>query len=230
MIITIDGPSGAGKSTLALNIAKHLHFSYLNSGYFYRGLAYVLKTFYGYDEQKMKNPADSDLVAIFESGNLKYAYENGVAKMFWIDDITFFLKDPEISRCAAFLGQNETVRTLVHQAEHAFIADHDSVIEGRACGSVIFPQAEVKFFLTATVQVRAARLQDDQAKRGNVMNMQEATEQINLRDQMDLQRPVEPLIKPQGAIELDSTNHGAHELFQVALQVIKSWIHRKHKG
>ncbi len=222
MIITIDGPSGAGKSTLALKIAKYLHFSYLNSGYFYRALAYVLKNFYGYNQTKMQHPDAKDLKAIFFSGNLKYAYENGLAKMFWIDDITFFLKDPEISHMAAFLGQHELVRELVHQAERAFVADHDSVIEGRACGSVIFPQAEVKFFLTASVQVRAERLQKDQQKRGNVLSLQEALDHINMRDIMDLERPVEPLIKPFGAIELDSTDTNVDELFEMALHVIKN--------
>lgn len=227
MIITIDGPSGSGKSTLALKIAKSLHFSYLNTGYFYRGLAYVLKTFYGYDKHGMQHPNMADLQAIFVSGNLKYVYENGLAKMFWIDDITVFLKDPEISHLAAFLGQNDTVRAQVHQAERAFVTDHDSVIEGRACGSVIFPQAEVKFFLTASLFVRAQRLQKDQQKRGNLMSMQEAIDHISMRDKMDLERPVEPLIKPEGAIELDSTSTNADELLEICLKFIKDAIEKK---
>jgi cytidylate kinase len=227
MIITIDGPSGSGKSTLALKIAKSLHFSYLNTGYFYRGLAYVLKTFYGYDQHRMQNPNVADLQAIFASGNLKYVYEQGLAKMFWIDDITFFLKDPEISKLAAFLGQNDIVRAQVHQAERAFVADHDSVVEGRACGSVIFPQADVKFFLTASIKVRAARLQKDQQKRGNILSLQEALDHIEMRDTMDLQRPVEPLIKPEGAIDLDSTDTNADELLEICLKFIKDAIEKK---
>lgn len=227
MIITIDGPSGAGKSTLALKIAKYLHFSYLNTGYFYRSLAYVLKNFYGYDQRRMQSPDIVDLQAIFSSDNLKYEYQNGLAKMFWIDEITLFLKDPEISHLAAFLGQNDTVRAFVHQAERAFVQGHDSVVEGRACGSVIFPQAEVKFFLTASVQVRAERLQKDQAKRGNILSLAEALDHINMRDKMDLSRPMEPLIKPVGAIELDSTQTNADELLKICLKVIKNAIENK---
>ncbi|MBP6892753.1 (d)CMP kinase [Candidatus Babeliales bacterium] len=221
MIITIDGPSGAGKSTLALKIAKSLHFSYLNTGYFYRGLAYVLKTFYGYDTHRMQHPNVADIQAIFASGNLQYVYDHGIAKMLWVDDITIFLKDPEISHLAAFLGQNDIVRTQVHQAERAFVTDHDSVVEGRACGSVIFPQAEVKFFLTASLEVRAKRLQHDQQKRGNELSAQEALQHIALRDKMDVERPVEPLIKPEGAIELDSTSTNADELLEICLKFIK---------
>ena len=144
-----------------------------------------------------------------------------MAKLFWIDDITFFLKDPEISQFAAFLGKNEIVRAQVHQAERAFVIDHDSVVEGRACGSVIFPKAEVKFFLTASATVRAARLQKDQQKRGNVMSQQEAMDHISMRDKMDIERPVEPLIKPDGAIVLDSTDTNADELLEICLNFIK---------
>ena len=221
MIITIDGPSGSGKSTLALKIAQHLGFAYLNSGYLYRGLAYVLKTFYGYDEQKMQHPDLADIQALFASGNFRYSYEEGLAKIFWIDDVTIFLKDPHISHLAAYLARNQAVRAQVHQIERQFVADHDSVVEGRACGSVIFPQAEVKFFLTATAAVRAARLQSDQEKRGNLMSIPEALEHIAMRDKMDLERPVEPLIKPEGAIELDSTYETSAQLLEKSLKFIK---------
>ena len=75
MIITIDGPSGSGKSTLAVMLAKYLNFSCLNSGYLYRGLTYVLKTYYGYDENKLKNPYMADVQAFFQSGNFVYEYQ-----------------------------------------------------------------------------------------------------------------------------------------------------------
>lgn len=226
MIITIDGPSGSGKSTLALKIAKNLHFSYLNTGYFYRGLTYVLKTFYGYDEFKFQNPNFADIQTIFSSGKFQYVYQDGLARIYWIDDITIFLKDPEISHLSAYLARNEAVRVQVHIAERDFVKDHDSVVEGRACGSVIFPQAEVKFFLTASPQVRAQRLQRDQIKRSNLMSIQEALDNIALRDKMDRERLVEPLIKPEGAIDLDSTTKSSDELLQECLNVIKDALKR----
>jgi CMP/dCMP kinase len=221
MIITIDGPSGSGKSTLALKIAKHLHFSYLNSGYLYRGLTYVLKTFYRYDEIKMQNADPNDIQAILTSSNFVYQYAEGLTKVFWNGDITFQLKDPEISRLSAYLAQNSFAREQIHKFEYQFVKDHDTVVEGRACGSVIFPQAEVKFFLTASMQVRALRLQKDQIKRGNLMTLQEAIEHLELRDKMDLNRKVEPLIKPEGAIDLDSSALNPEELLQQALETIK---------
>lgn len=223
MIITIDGPSGSGKSTLAIMIAKHLSFSCLNSGYLYRGLTYVLKTYYGYDENRLKNPHIADIQAFFQSGNFVYAYEFGLAKVYWAgDDITIFMKDPQISKFSAYLAQHEATRLLIHKFERDFVKDRDVVVEGRACGSVLFPQAEVKFFLVATPQVRALRLHRDQIKRGNLLLMQEALEHIAMRDKMDRERLVEPLVKPEGAIELDSSVDNPEEVLQKALDHIKS--------
>jgi cytidylate kinase len=224
MIITIDGPSGSGKSTLAVKIAKYLNFMYLNTGYLYRGLAYVLKNFYNYDEKKMNNPDQGDIMAIFQSGKLVYSYQDGLAKIFWIDDITFHLKEAEISRYATLLGQHEIVREQIHKYEHILLDGKDSVAEGRACGSVVFPHAQVKFFLTAAQNVRATRLQKDQMKRGNLMIGQEALNQIIFRDKVDQERAVEPLVKPHDSIELDSTSKNPEELLQEALEHIRKFL------
>lgn len=222
MLITIDGPSGAGKSTLASKLAKYLNFSYLNSGYFYRSLAYVLKTYYSYDEEKIKNFDVNDVKAVLHSGQLRYEYQFGLVKMFWgSDDITFQLKEPIISTWAALLGHHHDVQEQIHIVERSFVSDHDTVIEGRACGSAIFPNADVKFFLTADQDVRANRLKNDQIKRGNLMLFDEALKQIQYRDEMDETRPVEPLVISVGATILDSTKTGPEELMQQALEVIK---------
>lgn len=222
MIITIDGPSGSGKSTLAVMLAKYLNFSCLNSGYLYRGLAYVLQNFYGYDLAKMQNPDIADVQAILRSGNFVYVYESGLAKVYWAQvDITIHLKNPEISKFAACLAQHEQVHEVVNNFAFNFVKDHDVVVEGRACGSVLFPQAEVKFYLVASQQVRALRLHKDQIKRGNLLLVQEALEQIRLRDIMDMQRPIEPLVKPEGAFELDSSVDAPEQVLQKALDVVR---------
>lgn len=223
MIITIDGPSGSGKSTLAIKIAKHLNFMYLNSGYIYRGVAYVLKTYYNYDKNKLANPDVGDVQAILRGSAFRYVYQEGLAKIFWgTDDITFQLKDADISHCAVLIGKVSMVRDEIHMFEKKLIGNHDSVIEGRAIGTTLFPHAQVKFFLTATVQARAQRLQKDQIKRGNLMTLQEATDQITYRDQADQQRTVDPLTRPVNAIDLDSTNTNPEELLQQALNAIQT--------
>jgi CMP/dCMP kinase len=226
LIITVDGPSGSGKTTLALMIAQHFNFFCLNSGYLYRGLAYVLKNVYGYDQDKMKNPDIQDINAILQSGNFRYEYALGLTKIYWVDEITMFLKDPEISKLSAFIAQQNEVRLLLREYENGLVSGKDIVIEGRACGSVVYPHADIKFYITASPEIRAFRLQRDQLKRGKLLTLPEAMSQINVRDEMDKNRPVEPLAYPQGAIVLDSSKLTANELLQQALREIEMQLHK----
>lgn len=224
MIITIDGPSGSGKTTLALNIAKHLHFFCISSGYLYRSLVYILKNFYGYDEEKMKNPNIADVEAIFDNNHFRYEYEYGIAKVYWIDEITQFLKEVEISKFAPVLAENDAVRGIIKSYEKKLVLSRDSVVEGRACGSSAYPQAEVKFYVDAPVQLRAHRLQNDQMKRGKEISFDLAVQAIEKRDFIDKNRLVDPLQIPLGAIILDSSKYSSEELLEQALKYIKKYF------
>ncbi|MBI2344948.1 (d)CMP kinase [Candidatus Dependentiae bacterium] len=221
MLITIDGPSGSGKTTLAILIAKHLSFFCFSSGYVYRALAYILKNFYGYDQVSMQNLDIQDIKAILQNDNFKYDYQHGLAKVYWIDDITPFLKDIEISKLAPIVAKNESVRKLVREYERNIIADKDAVIEGRSCGAIVYPYADLKFYIEAPVDVRAKRLVSDQLKRGSVITQQEALAQIKLRDQMDKDREIEPLQIPENAIMLDSGKNTSEELLKIVLDKVK---------
>ncbi|HSW75735.1 MAG TPA: (d)CMP kinase [Candidatus Saccharimonadales bacterium] len=227
MIITIDGPSGSGKSTLAIALAHHLNFFCLNSGYLYRGLAYVLKTFYAYDEQKMRNPDIKDIQACLLSGNFEYKYESGLAKIYWIDDITIFLKDPELAHLVAILAQNPLVRAEIRKFERILAQEKDMIAEGRSCGSVVFPEAEIKFYVDASPDIRARRLQADQKKCGIELPFDQAIHFVQQRDKMDKERVIEPLIKPQGAIVLDSSTTSKQDLLQKALEIIKKELKKE---
>lgn len=228
MIITIDGPSGSGKSTLALGLAKQLNFFCLNSGYLYRGITYVLKAFYAYDESMLQDPNMKDVEDCLFSGKFQYAYVDGRAYIYWNgQDVTLHLKDPEISQLSAYLAQHAGVRAQIRKFERTFISGHNLIVEGRACGSVVFPQAELKFYLTAIPEIRAARLMRDQAVRGKILTMQQALDQILMRDRMDRERDVEPLTKPEGAIELDSSIDAQEALLKKAVEHVYDKI--KHK-
>lgn len=227
MIITIDGPSGSGKSTLALHLAKELHFFCMNSGYLYRGVSYILKNFYGYDTYRMQNPDINDVRAILASDKLEYSYEYGIAKLYWIDDITIFLKDPEISKLATIIAQNDVIRAAIKTYEKSLVSSRDSVVEGRACGSVMYPHAEIKLYLEAPVLIRARRLQGDQSKRGVMLSLEQAVEQIEKRDFVDKNRATDPLQIPQGAIILDSSKYNPDELLELALDYVKKYFQKK---
>lgn len=224
MIITIDGPSGSGKSTLALALAHHLNFFCLNSGYIYRGLAYVLKTFYAYDDALLQNPREVDIQACLTSGVFRYEYEFGLSKIYWIDDITQFLKDPEIAKAAVLLAQTDYVRAAIKNLERSLVDSRDVVVEGRSCGATMFPDAQVKFYLDAAQEVRAKRFMVDQKKRGNNFSLEQALGQIQARDLMDQQRLIDPLVTPIGAIMLDSSTDNQEQVLQKALGHVKEAI------
>ncbi len=226
MIITIDGPSGSGKTTLAINLAKQLHFFCMSSGYLYRGVAYILKNFYSYDDIRIKNPNIDDVQAILNNNNFRYEYEYGIIKIYWIDNITQFLKDVEISKASAMLAQNDATRAAIKWYEKKLVSSRDSIVEGRACGSSMYPQAEIKFYIDAPVEIRAHRLQNDQMKRGKEIHYAHAVEQIEKRDMADKNRLIDPLQVPQGAIVLDSSKYTSEELLKYALNEVGKYFKR----
>ncbi|MBI2353350.1 (d)CMP kinase [Candidatus Dependentiae bacterium] len=230
MIITIDGPAGSGKSTLAINIAKELGFFCLNSGYLYRGLAYVLKTYYGHTDEMLLSPSMPDVLACLHSDNLRYKYAYGVVHIFWGDiDISQFLQTLEMSKSAATIAQNDQVRAVIHDWERSLIAHKDSVIEGRAGGSTVFSYAEVKFFITATLEVRAQRMVQDQMKRGHSLSVEKALQAVLLRDQKDMSRKRDPLVVPEGAIILDTTYLSVEQVVKEAIEHVKKAMKRDLK-
>jgi cytidylate kinase len=226
MIITIDGPSGSGKTTLAVNLAKHLHFFCMSSGYLYRGVAYILKNFYSYDDIRIKNPNIDDVQAILNNNNFRYEYEYGIIKIYWVDNITQFLKDVEISKASAMLAQNDATRAAIKWYEKKLVSSRDSIVEGRACGSSMYPQAEIKFYIDAPVEIRAHRLQNDQMKRGKEIHYAHAFEQIEKRDFTDKNRLIDPLLIPQDAVVLDSSKYTSEELLKYALSEVGKYFKR----
>ena len=223
MIITIDGPAGSGKSTLAMMLAKHLDMFYLNSGFLYRGIAYVLITFYGYDEDRLHNP-DIELVKrCIDQGDFRYTYENGLAKVYFQNkEITSFLKDMSISHATAVLAQNIDVRKIIRGYKRLLAQKYKNIVsEGRVLGSVVFPYADKKFYVTASEAVRAQRVQKLQAKRGKHISLEEVLEQVVARDQLDMNRVHDPLVKPDNAIELDTSNLSKDQMLEKALVYIK---------
>ncbi len=229
MFITIDGPNGSGKTTLAVLIAKHLNFFCFSSGYIYRALAYILKNFYGYDAAKFQAIDLNDIQAILANNNFKYEYQYGIAKVYWKNDITSFLKDLEISQLAATIAKNEQVRLLVRQYEKNIVLGKDVVIEGRACGSIVYPNADLKFYIQAPVAVRAQRLVHDQEKRGHNITFQQALQKVIIRDEMDRTREIEPLQIPKDAIILDSEKYKPEELLQKVLHEVQKYL-KIHKN
>jgi CMP/dCMP kinase len=207
VIITIDGPSASGKSTAAQFLAKELGYYYLNSGLLYRALAYLLLTQRHYNRYELNHPRSHDLKLFADPDKLYYSYDadTGSSIAFEGKNITPFLKEPEVDIAASILSTHEEVRTAMHQLQHAIAKEHCLVVEGRDAGSVVFPHASCKFFLTAAVQTRAKRWRAQQEKKGKTYSLEQAIEHIDTRDERDRSREVAPFIIPFDAIMLDNS-------------------------
>lgn len=207
MIITIDGPAASGKSTVARRLAHELSYYYLYSGLLYRAMAYVLVYRYGYTHEQLRNPLSDDIQEIIEGGLLQYGYtkQMGVQILFDNVAITHQLKSHEIDDVASISSTAPVVREAVLQLQRALARDYDVIADGRDCGTVVFPQANYKFFLTASPQTRAQRWLVDQQKLGKHLTLEQALGAIIERDARDTKRACCPLVIPEGAYVIDNS-------------------------
>ncbi|MDR3646097.1 MAG: (d)CMP kinase [Candidatus Babeliales bacterium] len=212
MIITIDGPVASGKSFLARELANKLGFYYLNSGLLYRGLAFVI----------LNNPS-LDIKTIIS--HLKYFYDGHKESIKYDDkDITPFLKTPQIDQASSIMSADPHVREILLDFQRNFAKQNDLVTDGRDCGSVVFENADVKIFLTASIKVRAKRWQHDQELKGNIYSQEECEAIITDRDKRDQEREIAPLVVPKDAIILDNSELDEEETFSKAREIIKNII------
>jgi len=206
MIITLDGPCGSGKSTLAQLLAQKLTFFYVNSGYLYRALAYVLVKYFGYDAEKLHHPELADIAIIFDEYNFKYQYIDGVVKIFFKgQDITSFLKNSEVSDHASVISSDVHVRKAIVVMQRKFGSMYDIVTDGRDGGTEIYPHASYKFYVTAQVEIRAQRLQTDLEKTGQHIIFDHVLKMTLMRDTRDTTRLNSPLKMADDAILVDTS-------------------------
>ena len=219
MIITIDGPTASGKSTVAHSLAKKLGFYYIDSGLFYRELSYLLVTRANYTIADLSNIKESD-IQLYTS-RCHYIYDhNGAHVLYEETDITPHLKTKDVDLYASLIGGTSAVRIGIEENMRVLARNKDLVIDGRDTGSVVFPQADYKFFLTASLAVRAARWQVDQAKKAIVVTLAQAKEAVHARDERDTSRPVAPLCIPQGAHVIDSSTFTKEQTVEAFLKII----------
>jgi cytidylate kinase len=246
LVITIDGPAGAGKSTVAKLLAKELGLTYLDTGATYRALAFaVLQE----RPEALADEARLALMARGLPLELK-ADGNGALKVFLAGlDITRAIRSQEISEVAAQVSQYPEVRAVMveHQRKLAGLpalsavpssgqagapkagarrvapaGGQGVVVEGRDTGSVVFPDAPYKFFLDADVSVRAARRQRELSKvYGETTPLAQIREELHLRDLVDRSRPVGPLVKPHGAVLIETSQLTARQVMRAILTSIR---------
>ena len=217
MIIAIDGPSGAGKSTLGKMLAKKLGLLYLDTGAMYRAAALsALQQDVSLDDKdKIAEIAErSGIDLIGEPDNLTVML-NGV-------DVSTEIRTLEVAQAASVVSTISEVRRIMvrHQREIGGRDPRGCVLEGRDIGSVVFPNADYKFFLTAKPEARAQRRFAEDAKKGRVTTFEHTLAEINERDARDVAREDSPLTIASDAIVIDSSDLDLTEVFEQMLAKI----------
>jgi cytidylate kinase len=215
MIITIDGPTASGKSSVARALAEKLCFKYLNSGFLFRSVAYICLR----DNRAIESlERAKELV-----DNLEYIYgaDTNIQVLYCNTDITDKLKTAQIDQAASCSARNPYVRQALLEYQRFWAQKNNCVTDGRDSGSVVFPQAEYKFFLTALPSIRAKRWQQDQKKQGFVYNSAQALILITERDERDMGRIIAPLIPADDAYIVDSSHMGLADVLGYMYSVVE---------
>lgn len=217
-IIAIDGPVGSGKSTLARRVAELMGYIYIDTGAMYRAIA--LKAL----NRGLSLDAGSDLESLARATRIDLRSGVGAdsgTQSILLDgeDVTTAIRTPEVSQAASKVAVNAGVRhVLVAEQRRAGIAG-GVVMEGRDIGSVVFPEAELKIFLTASPEIRAQRRWREHQQKGDQIGLERTLEEIRERDKRDVSRPTSPLVRAEDAIFVDSTAMEPEEVAKLVVML-----------
>ncbi len=217
MIIAIDGPSGAGKSTLGKMLAKKLGLLYLDTGAMYRAVAFAILE-KGLDikdhEAIIKTASESEIELSGEPESL-HIFLNG-------RDISGEIRTNEVGQTASIVSTiSEVRRILVKRQQELGQRGTGCVLDGRDIGTIVFPNADIKFYLDAKAEARARRRYEEDLQRGLDVTYEKTLEEINLRDQRDKTRADSPLSVADDAISVDTSELNTEEVFAKMLEIVE---------
>ena len=218
-IITIDGPSGVGKGTLALYLADKLHFNYLNSGALYRSIGYIadLKSIDLTDEKMLISITQSITFKFNKaSKNIEIMYEN--------KSINKKIFNEKTANTASKIASISSLRKSIVNIQRTFAKEPGLVAEGRDMGSIIFPDAIIKLFLTANTKTRAKRRYKQLKEKGINVSLSQLIDELEARDKRDTVREVSPLIVPEDALIVKTDNKSIGKVQEEVISYIGNTI------
>ena len=218
--IALDGPAGAGKSTIAKKISSILGYTYIDTGAMYRavGLFAVLNGIDAKDENLLSSRLDEIDIDILYKDNVQHIILCG-------EDVTDKIRTPEISMAASDVARHRAVRLKLVQLQRLLAEKYDVIMDGRDIGTYVLPNADIKIFLTAAVETRAARRYKELKEKGENVSLEYVLEDMKKRDLNDSTRDFAPLKKAADAVVIDTSELD----FEQSVQKIYSYITERLK-
>lgn len=216
IIVAIDGPSGAGKSTVAKLLARKLGYMYIDTGAMYRAVALQAKK----DNVDINDSAA--LNSLCERIKIEFVPDNGGLRTILNgEDVSEEIRTPEMSMAASDISARKEVREALLVLQRRMGESGGVVLEGRDVGTVIFPNAEAKFFLDASLEERGRRRYKELAAKGMNVTLEQTIEEVRKRDLNDSSRDIAPLKKADDAVLVDSTGLSVEEVVERMIEEIK---------
>ena len=222
--IAIDGHSSTGKSTLAKQLAKYLGYVYVDTGAMYRAVTYfamqndIISNTH-FDIEKLKNE--------LKNINLQFVFNSdlGLAEIYLNDvNVENEIRKIEVSNFVSKIAEISEVRTKLVEQQKAFGKDKGVVMDGRDIGTVVFTDAELKLFMTASAEIRAQRRFEELTSKGDSVSYEEVLKNVVERDEIDSNRKDSPLIKAVDAIEIDNSHLNREEQFEKVIKLVNEIV------
>lgn len=218
--IAIDGPAGAGKSTIAKKVSQKISFIYVDTGAMYRAIAlYFLRNHVSVEQPEEVKKACEEI-------QIEIRYENQEQQVFLNgENVTAFLRTEEVGNMASISSAKRVVREKLLDLQRDIAKKEDVLMDGRDIASNVLPDAELKIYLTASVQTRAERRYQELKEKGISCDFEEIKKDIEERDERDMNRDTSPLIQTEDAVLIDSSDL---TIDQVVDQILNLYQERRH--
>lgn len=216
--VAIDGPAGAGKSTIAKAAAKELGFIYVDTGALYRAIAYNAVTSGVIDDTQK-------IIDMLADTNVELKYVDGVQAVYLNgDDVSAFIRTPEISMGASKVSAIPQVREFLLNLQRDIAKKNNVIMDGRDIATVVLPNADVKIFLFASPECRAQRRYKELMEKGEDVTLEDVLADVNQRDYQDSHRDIAPLKPSEDSVMADTSKLNLEESIQLIIDIIKERI------
>lgn len=219
LVIAIDGPAGAGKSTIAKIVAEQLGYAYIDTGAMYRSVTWkFLQTKEAFDEEFISLLSEAMVIEFKPEAKVNRVFVDGI-------EVTDAIRSPEVTKNVSKIAAIGSVRIAMVEQQRRMGESGGVLMDGRDIGTVVFPNADIKLFLTASVDERARRRYKELVEKGLDVNLDELKAEISLRDKQDSERKISPLRKADDAMLLDTSDMTIAEVADYIIKLVQEKEH-----